>query len=157
MFKTIVWATDGSANADHALPFAKELAEAPGVKLVIAHCHELLTGRSAGYPVLADETEVTVKIQSQAAELAAVGIDVRTEIVTASGAAAAHVVAEIAAQVGADLIVVGTRGQSALVGFFGGSVTQRLLHYAHCPVLAVPPAQQVKKSEPERVAVSTAS
>jgi hypothetical protein len=26
------------------------------------------------------------------------------------------------------------------VGAIGGSVTQRLLHVAHCPVLAVPPA-----------------
>lgn len=42
---------------------------------------------------------------------------------------------------GADLIVVGTRGHSALRGIAVGSVAQRLVHLAHQPVLAVrPPA-----------------
>lgn len=156
MFKTIVWATDGSTNADHALPVAKELASAPGATLVIAHCRELMTGRAAGNPVLADESEMIQKIRAQAAELEAVGINVSTQIVTASGTAAAPVIAEIAEELGADLIVVGTRGQSALVGLLVGSVTQRLLHVATCPVLAVPPLRHVREHEPELVTTSTA-
>jgi nucleotide-binding universal stress UspA family protein len=39
---------------------------------------------------------------------------------------------------GADLIVVGTRGYGAVRGMVVGSVTQRLLHVADCPVLVVP-------------------
>ena len=52
---------------------------------------------------------------------------------------AAHTIAEEAKEAGADLIVVGTRGHTALAGLLLGSVTQRLLHIAPCPVLAVPP------------------
>ena len=37
------------------------------------------------------------------------------------------------------MIVVGTRGRTALSGLLLGGVTQRLLHIAPCPVLAVPP------------------
>ena len=40
---------------------------------------------------------------------------------------------------GADVIVAGTRGLGTPVGLLVGSVTHRLLHIAHCPVLAVPP------------------
>jgi nucleotide-binding universal stress UspA family protein len=52
----------------------------------------------------------------------------------------AHVIADIAKNNGSDLIVLGTRGHSAVAGLLLGSVTQRLLHIAPCPVLAVPPA-----------------
>ena len=70
MFKTILWATDGSANADRALPYAKELAEASGAKLVVAHCRELLMGRSSGLPVNADEPELIGKIHDQVVQAA---------------------------------------------------------------------------------------
>ena len=140
MFKTILWATDGSANADRALPYARELAETSGAKLVVAHCRELLTGRAGGLPVNADEPDLIGKIRSQVAELHAAGIDAHDQIVTTTGLGAPTVIAGIAKDVDADLIVVGTRGHSALVGLLVGSVTQRLLHVAPCPVLAVPVA-----------------
>ena len=53
---------------------------------------------------------------------------------------AAHVIAEIADKEGADLIVAGTRGHGPLSGLMLGSVTQRLLHIVHCPVLVIPSA-----------------
>ena len=42
---------------------------------------------------------------------------------------------------GAELIVLGTRGHSPVAGLLLGSVTQRLLHIARRPVLAVPEAK----------------
>jgi nucleotide-binding universal stress UspA family protein len=55
---------------------------------------------------------------------------------------AAHAIAELAESQGADIIAVGTRGHTALAGLLLGSVTQRLLHIAPCPVLAVPPKER---------------
>jgi nucleotide-binding universal stress UspA family protein len=51
---------------------------------------------------------------------------------------AAHVIAEIAKEERADLIVVGTRGHGPLPGLLLGSVAHRLVQIAHCPVLVVP-------------------
>ena len=50
----------------------------------------------------------------------------------------AHAIEEIADRADADLIVVGTRGHSSVAGLLLGSVTHRLLHIAHRPVLVVP-------------------
>jgi nucleotide-binding universal stress UspA family protein len=47
-------------------------------------------------------------------------------------------VSQVAVANDVDLIVVGTRGHSAVVGAVLGSVTQRLLHVSPCPVLAIP-------------------
>lgn len=147
MFKTILWATDGSANADRALPVARELAEAKGGKLIVAHCRELFSGRAAGFPVNADEDELLTKVREQAAELKSAGLNVEMELATTTAAHASHVIAEIASTEGADVIVVGTRGHGPFAGALLGSVTQQLLHIAPCPVLAVPTGEHSKSNE----------
>jgi nucleotide-binding universal stress UspA family protein len=68
MFKTIVWATDGSDTADRALPYAKSFAEGAGRKLVVVHAKELIVGRAGGNPVLADEDDLEAKIRGQVKE-----------------------------------------------------------------------------------------
>lgn len=147
MFKTIVWATDGSDAADAALPYVKGLAEGEGHKLVVVHSKEVLRGRAGGYPVYADEDEVLAKIQRQADELRAEGLDVTLQVETTAAPGAAHTIAEAARTFGGDVIVVGTRGHTAIGGLLLGSVTQRLLHIASCPVLAIP--AKVAAEEPE--------
>jgi nucleotide-binding universal stress UspA family protein len=154
MFKTIVWATDGSGAADAALPYAKGLAEGEGHKVVVVHSKEHLRGRAGGYPVYADEDELLAKIRRQAEELRSEGLDVTLRIETGAVPGAAHMIADAARSLAADVIVVGTRGHTAIGGLLLGSVTQRLLHIASCPVLAIP--AKVAADEPERELAETA-
>ena len=42
MFKTIVWATDGSELADGALDYVRELARQDGSRIVAVHANELM-------------------------------------------------------------------------------------------------------------------
>jgi nucleotide-binding universal stress UspA family protein len=141
MFKTIIWATDGSDAADRALPHATSLAQESGGKLVVVHCDERLVGpRAAGLPVLPDEDDIKAKIEQQVSDLAKTGLSVSLKEISGLAGHTAHLIADVARDVGADLIVVGTRGHSAIAGLLLGSVTQRLLHISPAPVLAVPPA-----------------
>ena len=79
-------------------------------------------------PLHADEPDVKARIEQQAAGLKEQGIDadVRFESIILGGPARS--IADVAKETGADLIVVGTRGHSALAGVFLGSVTLKLLH-----------------------------
>jgi nucleotide-binding universal stress UspA family protein len=138
MFDVIAWATDGSEPADKALPMAKSLAKQDGAKLVVIHVDEMMIGRAAGYPVHVDSDELKAKVRACAEELRGEGIDVDLRLARIAAGGAAHVIADVARDTGADLIVTGTRGHGALAGLLAGSVTQRLLHIAPCPVLAVP-------------------
>lgn len=139
MFKVILWASDGSEHSDRALQLARQLAEANSARLVAVHVGEIMVGRAGGYPVQPDEDEVERAIQARVKELKEAGVDASYELRGTTAGGAAHALADAAKDVGADVIVMGTRGQGALAGLMLGSVTQRLLHVTSCPVLAVPP------------------
>jgi len=139
MFRKIVWATDGSAGADHALGYARDLARTYGAELIVVHGEELSGARSSiGYTRRVDEEDLETKIKRQVAEMTESGIAVSVKVI-GGHAHPATLIAEVADDTGADLVVVGTRGHTPLVGLLLGSVTDRLLHISHCPVLAVPP------------------
>jgi nucleotide-binding universal stress UspA family protein len=156
MFESIVWATDGSDAADMAMPFVQDLATRDGAAVTVVHCDEHLVGRGAGMPLLADEVDIKAKIEDQARQLGAEGLKVTLVIDTAAAGGAAQRIAEAADKSAADLIVVGTRGHTALGGLLLGSVTQRLLHISPCPVLAIPAVKRVVEAAPERQTASVA-
>jgi nucleotide-binding universal stress UspA family protein len=132
-------------TADGALPFARALAELEGGRLIAVHGKEVFVGRATGVPVLADEDELEVKIDRQVQELRSVGVDATFKLISGMSTHAAQMLADVARELDADAIVVGTRGHGPLTGAVVGSVTQRLLHLAPCPVLAIPPAKQLAK------------
>lgn len=138
MFKTIVWATDGSPNADRALATALELARDGDGKLLAVHADERLRGRAGNAPLLADESDIVFELEDKVSELVSLGVD--AELVLARGHDdPADLVANVARERKADVVVIGTRGHGRAAGMLLGSMTQRLLHVAPCAVLAVSP------------------
>ena len=139
MFKVIIWATDGSSQAERALPFAKGLAQPNGARLIVVHAREImgLAGVGAG-PVHLDEDQVQAALGKQVADLKQQGLATTLQMGEVMAGGAAQVIADIADKEGADLIVTGTRGHGTLTGLLVGSVTHRLIQIAHCPVLVVP-------------------
>jgi nucleotide-binding universal stress UspA family protein len=155
MFETIVWATDGSELADSALPLVTGLARRDGSKIVVVHANEVLSGRFGGAPMLADEEDLRVKIEKQVAELREAGFAADFTVETHTRTGVAEMIAGVATDVGADLIVVGTHGRGVAASVLLGSVAKDLLHLATCPVLVATPVREPAASKVgERVTVA---
>src|SRR4051794_817768 len=82
MFKKILWATDGSAASETALPVLKELADDNRAVLVVFHSVQHMVGaRTGGYPVYVDEADTKEKIRAQAQSLCDDGYQATAEFV----------------------------------------------------------------------------
>ena len=155
MYTTLLWATDGSPEADLAQCEALELL-APAGRLVAFHCDQRFMGnRSGGAPVIADETDRRRHIERQVERLQAAGIDAEMYVETTSRATPRQIAA-VAEQVAADAIVCGTRGLGGFFGLLTGSVAADLLRRATVPVIVVPaksarPQAGRPRVEPRRV------
>lgn len=139
MFTNILCATDASPDGDRALEYAAAVAADEHARLGVVHVVERIPGGRGGvqnsHP---DEPERDAWLRRRASELSRGGLAVTIHTPQAPARAVADRVVEIARDQDADLIVIGTRGRSPMVGAVLGSVAQRLLHIAPCPVLAIP-------------------
>jgi nucleotide-binding universal stress UspA family protein len=127
IFDTLVWATDGRPHSDLALGYVREMCERHGSTLRIVHVARPLEG--------GDGERRIAKLKAMTTSLRRHGVNASLHVVRGAVGSPAHQIAEVARMCDADLLVVATRGRSRLHGAVGGSVAQRLLHEAPCPVL----------------------
>jgi len=143
MFKSIVWANDGSEAAQRALPLVKEMARPDGALITIVHVVERVEGSGGVGPTRrVDEPQLQADLERLSRELEADGFSVSLYIDADVGARPAHEIIKKVREVNADLIVVGSHGHTIIGGLLLGSVAYRLLHVAPCPVLVVPPERK---------------
>ena len=137
--RTIVAGTDGSATAEQAVEEAAGLARARGAPLVLVSAFSDLHPyrerlQSSAREDLVDLGKVAEQVLQRAAALTDDGLEVET--VSRQGDPA-EVIAQVAEDRGAELIVVGDRGLGAVKRFLLGSVSDKLAHHAPCNVLIV--------------------
>jgi nucleotide-binding universal stress UspA family protein len=155
VYTTIAWATDGSPSALNALKAATGLARKFGAKLAIIHVQEVVIGRSG---IFMDPNEAVVAaLHRTAQQLRDEGIETTVSVSRAPASNAAQTIIDLAAEAGADVIVVGNRGHGPLAGLVLGSVALQLLRTAPYPILMVPSRNTAERSSAGADAVPDAS
>jgi nucleotide-binding universal stress UspA family protein len=142
MFHRIVVPTDFSDCSQEAWELAKRVAAAPGSELVLAHV--LTEVPLYGEGILNIETSRKVRegarkwaesaLEDWVSKARAEGLSARAVVRT--GVPHQEIVA-LAQDERADLIVIGTHGRGGINRVLLGSVTDRVVRLAPCPVLTV--------------------
>lgn len=141
--KQIVVATDFGEPASVALTYGRNFARAFSAGLHVVHVANDLATSAPVSEVPMDLSKLQAQLDSEArASLDALisDDDARTLKVTKkllTSSAPARAILDYSADVHADIIIVGTHGRGGLAEFFLGSVAQKVVRSAPCPVLTV--------------------
>ena len=156
-FKRILCPVDLSELSVRTLAYAGAIASWYDAHLTALHVVSSLTPMdvrtgvepvSMVYPLSRDEV-----LEQLRQTVAAAGLGEGTVALTAEAGEAAATVVDQAVAMRADLLVMGTHGRSGFDRFFLGSVTEKVLRKAPCPVLTVPP--HAPATPPSEVALRT--
>lgn len=142
MVKNILVAVDGSKPSIDACHFAMGLAEqtSAGVTLlfVLETPQFIPVGPLSGYVTTSparsqeDLSKAERIVEELAKERPALKVKTRVDL-----GRPVEAICEAAKSLGVDLIVIGARGHNMAQRFLLGSVSDRVVHHAPCPVLVV--------------------
>ena len=140
MFRTIVVGTDGSERARKAVREAIDLARTQGARLHLVaaiseherHWEQIPSSARVESVDLREVAEQVLAREGGVAQEAGVETDW-----SAREGDAAEAILDAAEDLGADLIVLGSKGMTGAGRFMLGSVPNKVSHHAPCSVLIV--------------------
>ena len=138
--ETILVPTDFSAHADKAFETAVDLAKVFGARIELLHAYDFGQWVTLAQATFAERLAEQVRIQATKKmrllvdRAKADGIDVSIHLALGS---ASELIIDRAKETKADLLVMGTRGVGLAKHLFLGSVAERTIQLAPCPVLTV--------------------
>jgi nucleotide-binding universal stress UspA family protein len=156
MIKRLLVPLDGSHLAEQALKVAGDVAEGTSATVVVARVvPPPIPGRFYA-PNLLDQLQAA-QLQESESYLAGVAERLRGDRLTVETRVAAGAVADalvaLAASERCDIIVMSSHGLGGVGWRVFGSVAQKVLHSAHCPILIVrPPQEELDREEEEEEA-----
>jgi nucleotide-binding universal stress UspA family protein len=155
--RTVLCAVDFSGTGDHALEQAIRLARRHGARLVLGHVIEPIpvgaypdiqpTGSDLELRPLAEK-----RVEERAGPIRDQGLEVAVRV--AEGQPGPELVT-LAETEGADLVVIGTKGLSAVPHLLLGSVAESVVRRCPVPVLTVHPDDALLGQSIERVVLPT--
>lgn len=153
----VVAATDFSEPADLGLAWAARVARTHGAKLTLAHAvaPPMPVADFAAPPLHVDQ-ELRASAEKRLAEALGradlEGVDAETALRDGTPSQA---VLDLVEELGADLLVVGTRGLTGFQHLLLGSTAERIVQKSPAPVLSVHPGDGLPEHEPHTILVPT--
>jgi nucleotide-binding universal stress UspA family protein len=142
--RRLVVATDFSTSGDHARDVGVSLAKQLGAEVHLVHAFDIPLALVTPYEVAVPDGLIREAREAARKKLDRALEEVRAKGVKATGhlaeVPAAPAIADLAAELKADLVVIGTHGRTGLKHVLLGSVAERTLRLSPCAVLAVKPA-----------------
>ena len=145
--KKILVTTDLSSESSTAFKWAADLAQTFKCPIVLLAVIEDLSQAAVVYamdfPVLPDpevQKQVLTKVREELAQIRQQHFStLQCEPIVREARGPVHTeILSTASEAGADLIVIATHGRTGLSRLLIGSVTERVVREAKCPVLTVP-------------------
>ncbi len=140
-FAKILVPVDFSDHSNAAQEIAVEIAKTFSAKIWLLHCYQLHPGGVSPYGIAApasyqDDVREAVmhQLRESQEKIEAEGVPAETSV---SSEFPPQAIIEMAEDIGADLIVMGTRGLTGFKHLMLGSVAERTVRLAPCPVLIV--------------------
>jgi universal stress protein A len=139
----ILVATDFGEAAGDALIYGRELARALGATLHVAHVYEGVADRGIGVAYFENPGDVQHEIEESARRRIDALLtdgdrrDLAGRPVLLESSDPATAIVNHATNAGVDLIVMGTRGRTGVSHLLMGSVAEKVVRLARCPVLTV--------------------
>jgi len=140
-FTKVLFAVDNTPHSKSSVSAVGALASRAGARVLVLHVLNLGVHFHAGHSDVDPRRASRALVDGIAGQLAAQGVTATTEIRSAEPDNIPGAIAGAAAEFGADLIALGSRGRSDLGGLLLGSVSHRVLSRVDCPVLVVRPTR----------------
>lgn len=140
MYKRILVPTDGSESSQLAFSHAVNLAKMSGAEIIVLHVTftpQTYWGNNLAYGVTISEEELEELGKNVIADTIknpAADINITSRIIYGSPA---QKIVNFALEESISLIIMGSHGHGPFSGAFLGSVSQRVLAKAACPVMVI--------------------
>jgi len=152
MFKHILCPVDFSEASEHAIRYAIGLARIHHADITALHlCPPLLLAPDTPALEAPSRDDDIRRIETEAAALFADATmrGLRVDVIVEHGQAAREILTHAAA-LPADVVVMGTHGTGGFEHLMLGSVAEKVVRKATCPVFTVPPQAEFNEDTPFR-------